>query len=347
MAHNPLPPAAGNAPNEPDDIDPLDKIAVLFVALGQDLAAEVFKHLGDFEVEEVTQAIANIKHISIDTQDRVLEEYEQMLLAGDWLGQGGIDFARATLENTLGPRKAQEILDRIASNRASGFYMLRNVAPDQVAPFIANEHPQTVALILSQLDSKQAAGILLNLPEKMQSDVAYRISIMENITPTVLKEIEASLEQSLRDVLGSNTNVGGPKIVADILNLTGNTTERQVIDSLESLDPEVAEAVRNLMFVFGDIAKLTSTEIQVLIQNVEQKDLIIALKAAAPEIRDKFFDSMSSRVRTTIEEEISFLGPMRLSEVEQVQLRIVQTVRQLEEQGQIAIARGDDDETYV
>ena len=338
--------APDSAPEE-DELPPLQKIAILFVALGQEAAAEVFKHLGDFEVAEVTQAIADLKNVSVDAQDRVLEEYEQMLLAGDWLSQGGVDFARGALEQALGPRKAQEILDRIASNTASGFYMLRNVAPDQVAPFIANEHPQTVALILSQLEAKQAAGILLNLPEKMQSDVAYRISTMENITPAVLKEIESSLEESLRDVLGGDTNVGGPKVVADILNLSGGSTERQVIDGLEALNPEVAEAVRNLMFVFGDIASLTPKEVQLLLQNIEQQDLIVALKGAEPQVRAVFFDNMSARVRATVEEEIEFLGPMRLSEVEEVQLRIVRAVRQLEEQGQITIMRGDGDDTYV
>ena len=335
------------AAEEKDEIPVQEKLAILFVALGQDIAGDVMKFLGDFEIEEITQAIARLQNVTVEKQDRVLEEFEQSMLAGEWISSGGIDYARGALERAVGPRKAQEILDRVASTTSSGFYILRNVAPDQVAPFIANEHPQTIALILSQLDPAQAAGILQQLPERLQSDVAYRIATMENITPAVLKEIEESLEQSLRDVLGGDTDVGGPKVTADILNLSGSTTEKNVLDQMDATDPEVAEAVRNLMFVFGDIAQLTDKEIQSLVREIDQKDLVIALKAADESVKDKFLSNMSDRIRTFILEEIEFLGPMRLSEVEEVQLRIVQTVRQLEEQGQISIVKGDSDDTFV
>ncbi|MBT6144883.1 MAG: flagellar motor switch protein FliG, partial [Gemmatimonadetes bacterium] len=198
-----------------------------------------------------------------------------------------------------------------------------------------------------QLDSAQAAGILSQLPERVQADVAYRISTMENITPAVLKEIEESLEASLRDILGGNQDVGGPKVVADILNLIGSTTEKNVLDQLDGHDPEVAEAVRNLMFTFADIAKLTDRELQLILQNVEQKDLIVGLKAADDELKSRFLANMSERVRSMFVEEMEFLAPMRLSEVEEVQLRIVQQVRQLEEQGQVTIVKGDADDAFV
>ena len=258
-----------------------------------------------------------------------------------------VDFARQALERAVGPRKAQEILDRISSQSTSGFYMLRNVPPDQIAPFISHEHPQSVALILSQLEADQASGILAQLPELLQSDVAYRIATMENITPNVLKEIEESLEASLRDVLGGNQDVGGPKVVADILNLTGSSVEKNVLDNMDAQDPEVAESVRNLMFVFDDISKLTDREIQTLMREVDQKDLVVALKSASDEMKDKVLGNMSERVRTFITEEMEFQGPMRMSEVEEVQLRIVQQVRQLEEQGQISIIRGESEDAFV
>lgn len=347
MAEYPQRDGADDGAAEERDIPVLEKVAVLFVALGQEVAGEVMKFLSDFEIEEITQAIAKLKNVTVEQQDRILEEFEQHLLAGEWVSTGGIDYARGALERAVGPRKAQEILDRVASTTSSGFYILRNVSPDQVAPFISNEHPQTIALILSQLDPAQAAGILQQLPERTQSDVAYRIATMENITPAVLKEIEESLEQSLRDVLGGDTDVGGPKVVADILNLTGSTVEKNVLDQMDATDPEIAEAVRNLMFVFADIAKLTDKEIQTLMREVDQKDLVIALKAAEESVKDKILSNMSDRVRNFIQEEIEFLGPMRLSEVEEVQLRIVQNVRQLEEQGQISIIRGDSDDTFV
>jgi len=279
--------------------------------------------------------------------DRVLEDFEQHMLAGEWITQGGADFARDVLERAVGPRKAQEILDRVNTRQTSGFYVLKNVSPQQIAPFISHEHPQTIALILSQLDPEQAAGILAHLPERMQAEVAYRIATMENITPNVLKQIEESLEANLRDILGGNQDVGGPKVVADILNLTGSSVEKSVLEQMDSADPEIAEEVRNMMFVFGDLVKLTDKELQVLLKEVEQKDLVVALKGADEELRDKVLGNMSERVRQFILEEMEFLGPTRLSEVEEVQLRIVQLCRQLEDQGQIVITRGDASETMV
>ncbi len=323
------------------------KVGIVMVALGEEVSGEVMKHLGDFEIEEITGSIAALKNISVDVIDQVLEEFESTLMAGEWISQGGIDFARAALERALGPRRAQEILERVGTKVSSGFYILKNVAADQIAPFISNEHPQTIALILSQLESAQAAGILSQLPERLQADVAYRLATMENITPNVIKEIEEALEQSLRDMLGGDQDVGGPKVVADVLNLTGSSVEKAVLDQMDAQDPEVAESVRNLMFVFADIVKLTDREIQTLLREVDQKDLVVALKSAEEELKEKVLGNMSERVRTFITEEMEFQGPMRLSEVEEVQLRIVQQVRQLEEQGQVTIVRGDSDDQFV
>jgi flagellar motor switch protein FliG len=330
-----------------DELTPSEKAAILMVALGEEVAGEVMKYLSDLEIEELTQIIAQLKSLPTQLQDRVLEEFEQHLLAGEWIGQGGVDFARAALERAVGTRRAQEILERISSNTSSGFYMLRNVAPQQIAPFISNEHPQTIALILSQLEPAQAAGILSQLPERLQAEVAYRVATLDNITPAVLKQIEESLETNLRDILGGHKDVGGPKVVADMLNLTGSSVEKNVLEKLDAQDPEVAETVRNMMFVFDDIHLLTDREIQAVLREVEQKDLVVALKAASEEVKEKILSNMSERVRTFIEEDMEFLGPMRLSEVEQVQLRIVQKIRQLEEQGQVAIVRGATEDTFV
>ena len=335
-----------DAQGEEVSLPPLQKVAIVMVALGEDASGEVMKHLSDREIEEITQAIAGLKNISVEVMDGILEEFEQLLVAGEWISQGGVDFARQALERAVGPRKAQEILDRISS-QPLGFQMLRNVPPDQIAPFISHEHPQSIALILSQLEPDQASGILAQLPERLQTDVAYRIATMENITPNVLTEIEESLEASLRDMLGGNTDVGGPKVVADILNLTGSSVEKNVLDNMDAQDPEVSESVRNLMFVFDDIAKLTDNDIQTLMREVDQKDLVIALKSASDEMKEKVLGNMSERVRTFITEEMAFQAPMRLSEVEEVQLRIVQQVRQLEEQGQVAIMKGDSDDQFV
>ena len=305
------------------------------------------KFLSDYEIEELTQAMASLKNVTPAVMDQVLEEFEQHLLAGEWISQGGVDFTREVLERAVGPRKAQEILDRVNTRTTSGFYVLKNVAPQQIAPFISNEHPQTIALILSQLEPDQASGILAQLAERMQAEVAYRIATMENITPKVLKQIEESLEANLRDILGGNQDVGGPKVVADMLNLTGSSVEKNVLERMDGTNPEVAENVRNMMFVFDDLVKLTDRELQVLLKEVEQKDLVVALKGAEEELKDKVLGNMSERVRDFLSEGMEFLGPMRLSEVEEVQLRIVQQCRQLEDQGQIVITRGDASETFV
>ena len=335
------------AQGDGEEIPVLQKVAILMVALGQDASGQVMKFLSDFEIEAITQAVADLKNVTPKMMDVILEEFENHLMAGEYISQGGLDFARDCLERAVGPRKAQEILDRVNTKVSSGFYILKNVAPQQIAPFISHEHPQTIALILSQLEPDQAAGILANLSERIQAEVAYRIATMENITPNVLQQIEESLESSLRDLLGGNQDVGGPKVVADMLNLTGSSVEKSVLDIMDGTDPEVAEQVRNLMFVFSDLAKLTDREIQTLLREVEQKDLTVALKAADEELKEKILGNMSERVRQFIQEEMEFAGPMRLSEVEEVQLRIVQQARQLEDQGQITITRGDAGDEFV
>jgi len=325
----------------------VQRVAIVMLALGEETSGEVMKYLTDREVEEITEALATLKNVSADVMDQVLEEFEAGLMAGNWVSQGGVDFARQALERAVGPRKAQEILDRISSTVTSGFYILRNVPADQIAPFISHEHPQSIALILSQLDADQASGILAQLPERLQPDVAYRIATMENIAPNVLKEMEMSLEETLKDMLGGNQDAGGPKVVADMLNLTGSSVEKNVLDNMDSMDPNTAESVRNLMFVFEDILKLSDREIQILLREVDQKDLVIALKSSSEELKEKVLGNMSDRVRQFVTEEMEFTGPMRLSEVEEVQLRIVQMVRQLEEQGQITILSGDADDQFV
>ncbi len=329
-----------------DEQKALHNAAILFVSLGEELTSQVMKYLSNAEIEDISAALTKTG-ASAEEQMRVLEEFEKDLLASNWYVGGGLRFARGALERAVGPRRTQEIIGRIASKGTSGFYMLKDIAPVQLAPFISHEHPQTIALLLSQLEPTQSSGILAQLPERMQADVSYRIATMENITSNVIGQIEEGLEQSLRDILGGNQDVGGPKVVADMLNLTGSSVEKNVLDKMDAQDPKVAEAVRNLMFVFEDIAKLTDREIQIVMREVDQKDLVIALKAASEKLKDKILANMSERVQEFIKEEMEFLGPMRLSEVEEVQLRIVQQVRQLEEKGEITIVRGDSDDQFV
>ena len=334
-------------PGEEPEMPLMQKMAVLFVALEERVSGALMKHLSDFEIEEIALAIGALGKTARATADAVLAEFGQQLQADEKILRGGVDFARQALEEAMGPRKAEEILERINTRATSGFYMLKNTAADQIAPFISNEHPQTIALILSQLDPDQAAGILAHLPESARADVAYRVATLGNIAPNVLAEIEESLEQSLRDILGGNQDVGGPKVVADMINATDPGVEKKVLDQLEGQAPEVAASVRNLMFVFDDIAKLTDRELQVLLREVDQKDLVIAMKGAAEKLRERILGNMSEKVRNFITEEMEFIGPMRLCAVEEVQLRIVQQVWALAEQGQITLVRGAGDDLFI
>lgn len=335
-------------PAEVDDLTSRQKVAILMIALGQDTTAEILKYLNDYEIEDIAQAIAELKTVTTEQEDQVLEEFEQLLMAGKYISMGGIDFARGALEKALGPRRAQQMLDRVTATTTGGFYLLRNIAPNQIAPFISKEHPQTIALILSQLDPTQAAGVLNILPEELQSDVTYRVATMENISPQVLREIEESLATELQAILtGQITEIGGPKKVAEILNMTGRSTEKAVLEKLDAQDPEIAEEIRNMMFTFDDIARLTDREIQLVLREVDTKDLAVALKGAQPEMQDRIFSNVSERVSTMIKEEMEFSGPVRLSDVEEVQLRIVQTVRQLEEAGQVTVTRGETQDVFV
>jgi flagellar motor switch protein FliG len=324
------------------------RVAILMIALGQETTAEVMKYMNDYEIEEIAQSISELEIVTTEQEDQVLEEFEQLFLAGKYVSQGGMDFARGALERAIGPRRAGELLDRVNSTARSGFYMLKNVDPNQIIPFICKEHPQTIALILSQLDSNQAAGVLNGLREEVQADVAFRIAGMDNISPQVLRELEASLAGELDNILsGQVTEIGGPKAVAEILNRTGRSTEKAVLERLDAQDPELAEGVRNQMFTFDDIANLTDREIQLILREVDSKDLAVALRGAGVEMQNRIFANVSDRVGQMMKEEMDFSSPVRMSDIEEVQIRVVQTVRQLEEVGQISIVRGDVHDQYV
>ena len=321
-------------------------VAAFLGGLGPEVGSRVVAKLhGQVEASEVARAVSEEKSVRHRTGVAALELVRQRIEAGDYLEDGGPEYAQQLLEGAFGASRARTLLRD--PQEASAFHLLKNVAPEQIAPFISHEHPQTIALLLSQIDPNLGSGLLAHLPERMQGDVAYRIATLGNITPAVLAEIGEALEASLGDILHGNQDVGGPKVVADLLNLTGSSVEKNVLDQMDGKDPEVAETVRNLMFTYADINKLTDRELQVLLSEIDQKDLVIALKATEEELKDKILGNMSDKVRQFITEELEFLGPMRLSEVEGVQLRIVQQVRQLEEQGKVTIVRGDADDTFV
>ncbi|UCE67772.1 MAG: flagellar motor switch protein FliG [Candidatus Zixiibacteriota bacterium] len=333
-----------------DDITNIQRAAVLLVSLGDEISPLVLQHLTETEIELITLEIANLRDISPAVEEAVLKDASDIMIARQYISQGGVDYARGLLEKALGREKTNEILRRLeGSLQTTGFGMLRNIDPKQLINFIQNEHPQTISLIMTQLPSHSAAAILSDLAPEVQADVSYRIATMEKISPDVINELEVLLERQFEDVgAGDLSFSGGTKTIAEILNLVETSAEKGIMETLESENPDLASEIKNLMFVFEDIILLDNRSIQRILKEVETKDLAIALKAASEEVKEKIFTNISERVAAMIKEEMEFMGPMRLSDVEAVQQKIVEVIRRLQEEGQIIITgRGGKEELVV
>lgn len=333
-----------------EDITSIQRAAILLVSLGDEISPLILKYLTEAEIEVITLEIANLRDVSPDIEDSVLKDASNIMVARQYITQGGVDYARGLLEKALGRDKTNEILRRLeGSLQTTGFGMLRNIDPKQLINFIQNEHPQTISLIMTQLPSGSAAAILSDLPQEVQADVAYRIATMEKISPDVINELEVLLERQFEDVgAGDLSFSGGTKTIAEILNLVETSAEKAIMETLESESPDLASEIKNLMFVFEDIILLDNRSIQRILKEVETKDLAIALKAASEEVKNKIFSNISERVAAMIKEEMEFMGPMRLSDVEAVQQKIVEVIRRLQEEGQIIITgRGGKEELVV
>ncbi len=326
-----------------------EKIAVLMVALGNDIAAEVYKKLDDTAIELITLEVANLRKVTPELKLEVLKEAQEVLMAREFMARGGGDYARDVLERALGPERAQNLLARItASLQVRPFDFMRHTDPQQVLGFIQGEHPQTIALILSYLEAPQAAMILSGLPAVMQAEVAKRIARMDRITPEVLREVERVLERKLSTVMGQDfTMAGGIDAVVAIVNSADRTTERNIMEHLEENDPELAEEIKKRLFVFEDIIRLDDRSLQRVLREVDMKELGLALKGATEDLRTKFFKNMSKRAAEMLQEDMDYMGPVRVKDVEESQQKVVNIVRGLEEQGEIVIASGGEDELVV
>lgn len=333
-----------------EELTPMQKAAMALVAFGTEVSALVLRSLSESEMEKITVEIANLGDVSSEIEEQVINECYQIFMARHYISQGGVDFAKEILERAVGAKKAQEILARLESSfRTSGFNLLKNIDSRQLIGFLQNEHPQTIALILSQLAPNQAAGVLSELPSELQSEVALRIATMEKISPEILKDIESTLETHFDTTTsGDLSTSGGAKNMAEILNLIESSAEKNILQSIEADDSDLAGEIKNMMFVFDDLVLLDDRSIQRLLKEIETKDLSIALKAASEEVRTKIYSNVSERVAVMIKEEMEFMGPMRLSDVEAAQQRIVEAVRRLEEEGQIVISgRGGKEDVIV
>ncbi|MFC1490838.1 flagellar motor switch protein FliG [Candidatus Latescibacterota bacterium] len=324
------------------DMSNREKAAIILIAMGTEISAAIMRHLSDSEIEKLTTQIALVDNIDSKTEMAVLNEFYSMIQASEYISEGGMDYAREVLEASLGKNRANGIVKKIQETlHPSGFSLLKDVDPIHLLEFIRNEHPQTIALVLSQLNPAQAAGVLGQLPEDVQTDVAMRIATMEKITPEVIHEVESVLDVHLKEVISGNLSAtGGIKAVSSILNLVDRSTEKSILGNMEMENPELTSNIKNLMFVFEDLLILDDKSIQMILKEVDTKDLAIALKASSDELKDKVFKNVSERVIDMIKEEMEYAGPIRLSVVEETQQRIVEVVRRLEEEQQIVIVRG-------
>lgn len=327
------------------DLSGRRKAAILLVALGPEIAAEIYRNLSDAEIEQITVEIAALGNLNSDTISLVLEEFYHTAMAQQYLGTGGIQKARDILEKALGPRKALEIIARLQGVlQVTPFDFVKRVEPEHLLNFIQGEHPQTIALILSHLAPEQAAPIISALPPEQQAEVAMRIATMDQTAPEITREVERVLERKIATVLSQEfTTVGGVEALAELLNRVDRTTERSIMETLEAENAELADAIKKRMFVFEDVILLDDRSIQQVLKEVDQRELAIVLKGSSDEVKNKIFGNMSQRAAEIVKEDMEFMGPVRVRQVEEAQQRFVAVIRRLEEAGDITITRSEDD----
>lgn len=325
------------------------KAAILLITLGPEKSAQIFKHLKEEDIEQLTLEIANMRTVTPEEKENVLSEFYQICLAQEYISEGGISYAKEILERALGTQKAVDVINRLtASLQVRPFDFVRKADPAQLLNFIQGEHPQTIALILAYLKPQQAAQIVSALPQDKQADVARRIAIMDRTSPEIIKEIERVLERKLSSMVTQDfTIAGGIQSIVDILNSVDRGTEKYIIETLEVQDTDLAEQIRKRMFVFEDIITLDSRAIQRVIREVENNDWALALKSSSEEVSKAIFTNMSKRLAEMIKEDMDYMGPVRLRDVEEAQQKIVNVIRKLEDAGEIVISRGGGDEIVV
>ena len=326
------------------------KAAIFLLQMGKDRSAKVLQAMRDPEVEELMTEIARLEGVDANTVDDVLDEFRDLAAARRYFTQGGMSFAAEVLEASMGSGRARDVMDRLASSLVElPFEFLRRADPRQILGFLQDEHPQTIALVLAHMHADHAAMVLGGLVEGLQSDVAHRLATMDRTSPEVIAQVESVLERRLSTVLQSSdfSAAGGVQDLVDILNRSDRATERLILESLETKDAELAEEVRSRMFVFEDITTLDDRSVQMVLRELDAKQLAVALKGVRDDVRAKIMRNMSTRASTNLADEIDMLGPVRLKSVEEAQGDIVRVIRALEESGQIVITRGAGGDEYV
>ena len=327
----------------------VQKAAILLIALGPEKAATIFKHLKEEEIEELTLEIANTRSVTPQTKEEIMKEFYQICLAQQYIAEGGIGYAKELLEKALGPEAAQNVIMKLtASLQVRPFEFVRKTDPSQLLNFIQDEHPQTIAMILSYLAPGQSALVLGALPPEKQADVAKRIAMMDRTSPDVIKEVERVLERKLASLVNQDyTIVGGVDSIVSILGNVDRGTEKHIMESLEIEEPELADEIRKKMFVFEDILLLDDRAIQRVLREVDNADLELALKSTTEEVQNVVFKNLSKRLAAMIKEDMEFMGPVRMKDVEEAQQKIVGIIRRLEDSAEIVISRGGGDDIVV
>lgn len=333
-------------PREGTKLTGIQKAAILFITLGPEASAGIIKKLPESEIQKITYEIANITSVSSEQREEILDEFLEMNKARDYIVEGGMDYARVLLAKALGQQRAAEILEKVTevTQQYRPFSIARKADAHQLLNVISNEHPQTIALILCYLQAEKSAQVIAELPEELQSDVAFRIATMNNTSPMVIKEIEKVLESKLSSIVRTEvTSLGGVDTLVDILNQVDRTTEKNITESLEREDADLAEKIKSSMFVFEDIITLDDISIQRILRETDAKELALALKGCSEEVANSIFKNQSKRAAAALKEDMEFLGPVRLNDVEKAQQKIVAIIRRLDEAGEIILARGGED----
>jgi len=318
------------------------KAAIFIIALGEDVAIEVMRELSENAIKELTQEISLTINVDPELSREVLEEFYSLTLAREYLSKGGVDYAKKVLLESVGPQRAKSILNQLVKGMESsiGFDALKNINPQQLSKIIQKEHPQTIALVLAHLDPPQAAECLASLPENIKLETVKRLATLNDISPEVLRRLSVVLEEKLHTMTTSNIEIGGIKSVAEILNRMDREASKDVLDNIAKENADLASQIRDMMFVFEDIGGLDDVAMREILKRVDKRALTVALKGASEEVKERFFSNMSSRAVETIREEMEYMGPVKLKEVEKAQRDVVDVVRRLEDEGVISLGAG-------
>lgn len=337
-------------PKSADELDGTLKSAILLLLLDADAAGRLLKEMPTETVEEVTRALAALGDVPSELGQQVVGEFYSLAMAQGYVREGGLEYARSLLKSSLDPKTADKVIQQIQTQvQKTPFAFLQRAESQNLLTFIQDEHPQTIALIVSHLPHHKASEVLVGLPPAKQIEVVRRVASMEQTSPEAIREVEAALESRLSNMIGpSGEKVGGVEIVAEILNLVDRSTERAIMQGVEGEDPDLVEEIRRRMFVFEDVLNVNDKGIQSVLKEVENEELCLALKTASEALRAKILSNMSSRAAESIREDMEFMGPVRISDVEAAQQRIVDVVRRLEEAGEIIISgRGGEKDVVV